>query len=59
MRYALIVKKTGLVENVIELEEQHDWVVPKDRLIVPTDVAGPDWTYKEDEFEPPNDAPEK
>lgn len=45
MRYALIGISTGFVENVIELEEGHNWPIPDGYQVVQSDVAGPGWYY--------------
>lgn len=52
MRYAIVIKKTGIVDNVIELEEGHDWPIPDGSEVVKTETAGPGWSYKDGKFIP-------
>jgi hypothetical protein len=49
MRVALI--RDGLVENVIEAPD--GWEAPSDLVMVPTDTAGPGWSYDAGVFVPP------
>jgi hypothetical protein len=53
MRYAVINTNTGLVENVIELDEGGDWSAPEGCEIVESDVAGPGWAYSAGKFTAP------
>lgn len=52
MRFALINTESGLVENVIELDADSDWVVPDRCEIVESDTASPGWMYSDGELRP-------
>lgn len=53
MRYAVINTATGVVENLIELDQGNDWPVPEDHEVIQSDIAGPGWTYSAGEFSAP------
>jgi hypothetical protein len=53
MRYALINIKSGIVENVIELEDLTEWPTPDGYQIAESDTAGPGWSFKSGVFTEP------
>jgi hypothetical protein len=53
MRYAII--RDGTVENTVELDEGATWSPPDGATLVPSDTAGPGWTYSEGVFTAPAD----
>lgn len=57
MRYALIKTETGLVENVIELDETGSWVPPDGYLVIRSDSANIGDTYTDGAFITPPPPP--
>ena len=56
-RYALIELATGLVTNVIEIDESNPWVPPEGFIIVQSDTASPGWSYADNVFTAPPPVP--
>lgn len=56
MRYAII--KNDIVDNVMEIEPGSDWVPDEDAILIPSDIAGPGWSYSDGVFQAPPPAPE-
>jgi hypothetical protein len=56
MRYAVINTNLGVVENVIELDDDSDWPIPDGCGIVESDIAGPGWAYSAGEFTSPEES---
>lgn len=57
MRYALINIETGIVENVIELDNDTDWLPPEGYIVVRTDSGNINDTYNDGEFVTPPPPP--
>ena len=61
MRYCLINSATGKVETATNIEEGDQWDTPDGYFLVPSEEAGPGWSYDGVNFtkDPVIDPPEE
>lgn len=53
MRYALVDKTSYVVDNIIELDQNADWVCPDACELVQSDIANIGDTYSNGKFSAP------